>query len=120
MARLLPAVVVDVAYHVTQRGNSRQLILATDSERGVYLDLLGGTVVTQFENPATLPHPASCHNGHMIRPQRLPKGVNKRPHSIARLSLGEYADPSVEPKNPGTVAIVRHNRKLTKTAKPDS
>jgi putative transposase len=33
-------VVADVAHHVTQRGNARQFLLATDSERMVYLDLL--------------------------------------------------------------------------------
>ena len=31
---------MDVAHHVTQRGNARQFILASDSERMVYLDLL--------------------------------------------------------------------------------
>jgi hypothetical protein len=40
----LGVVVVDVAYPVTQRGNGGQFILATDSERGVYLDLLGRAV----------------------------------------------------------------------------
>ncbi len=41
MARLPRVVVVaDVAHHVTQRGNARQFLLATDSERMVYLDLL--------------------------------------------------------------------------------
>jgi putative transposase len=32
-------VVADVPYHVTQRGNARQFLLASDSERMVYLDL---------------------------------------------------------------------------------
>jgi hypothetical protein len=32
-------VAVDVAHHVTQRGNARQFILASDAERMVYLDL---------------------------------------------------------------------------------
>src|SRR5215472_6885515 len=40
MARLARVVAVDVAHHVTQRGNARQFILASDSERMVYLDLL--------------------------------------------------------------------------------
>jgi hypothetical protein len=34
-------VVVDVAHHVTEPGNRRQFIPATDSERMVCLDLLG-------------------------------------------------------------------------------
>ena len=40
MARLARVVIVDVAHHVTQRGNGRQFILASDAERMVYLDLL--------------------------------------------------------------------------------
>jgi putative transposase len=40
MARLPRVVVAEVAHHVTQRGNARQFLLATDSERMVYLDLL--------------------------------------------------------------------------------
>jgi putative transposase len=40
MARLARVVAVDVPHHVTQRGNARQFILATDAERIVYLDLL--------------------------------------------------------------------------------
>ena len=40
MARLLWVVVADVAHHVRQRGNGRQFLLAIDSERMVYLDLL--------------------------------------------------------------------------------
>jgi hypothetical protein len=33
MARLARVVAVDVPHHVTQRGNARQFILATDAER---------------------------------------------------------------------------------------
>jgi len=40
MARLARVVIADVAHHVTQRGNSRQMILSSDAERQVYLDLL--------------------------------------------------------------------------------
>jgi len=40
MARLARVVAVDIAHHVTQRGNARQFILASDTERMVYLDLL--------------------------------------------------------------------------------
>ena len=38
--RLGRIVVVNVAHHVTQRGNGRQFILANDDERSVYLSLL--------------------------------------------------------------------------------
>lgn len=40
MARLALVVAVDVAHHVTQRGNRREYILSSDAERMVYLDLL--------------------------------------------------------------------------------
>ncbi len=40
MARLPRVVCADVAQHVTQRGNGRQFVLASEAEREVYLDLL--------------------------------------------------------------------------------
>jgi putative transposase len=40
MARLPRVVITDVAHHVTQRGNARQVILADDADRIAYLDLL--------------------------------------------------------------------------------
>ena len=40
MARLPRIVVADVAHHVTQRGNARQVILGNDPDRVAYLDLL--------------------------------------------------------------------------------
>jgi putative transposase len=40
MGRFARVVIAEVAQHVTQRGNGRQFLLATDSERMVYLDLL--------------------------------------------------------------------------------
>src|SRR5712692_6589491 len=44
MARLARIVVVNVPHHVTQRGNARQFLLASDGERLVYLDLLRGSL----------------------------------------------------------------------------
>jgi len=40
VARLARVVAVNVPHHVTQRGNARQFILQSDSDRLVYLDLL--------------------------------------------------------------------------------
>jgi len=40
MARLPRVVVADVPHHVTQRGNARQVILASDADRVTYLELL--------------------------------------------------------------------------------
>ncbi len=39
MGRFARVVVTNVAHHVTQRGNARQFLLASDAERLVYLDL---------------------------------------------------------------------------------
>jgi putative transposase len=39
-ARLPRVVIVDVPHHITQRGNARQVILASDAERVTYLELL--------------------------------------------------------------------------------
>ena len=38
--RFARIIALDVAHHITQRGNARRFILETDTERGVYLDLL--------------------------------------------------------------------------------
>ena len=40
MARLPRVVIVDVAHHVTQRGNARQLVFDCDADRITYLELL--------------------------------------------------------------------------------
>src|ERR1700690_36453 len=40
MARLPRVVIVDVPHHVTQRGNGRQAIFSSDSDRLAYLELL--------------------------------------------------------------------------------
>src|SRR5208337_4280311 len=40
MARLPRVVIVDVPHHVTQRGNARQVIFTSDSDRLAYLELL--------------------------------------------------------------------------------
>jgi hypothetical protein len=38
--RFARVVALDVAHHITQRGNARRFIVQTDTERGIYLDLL--------------------------------------------------------------------------------
>jgi hypothetical protein len=40
MARLARVVVVDIAHHVTQRGNARRFILESDSDKLIYVGLL--------------------------------------------------------------------------------
>ena len=39
MARFAHLVVVDVAHHVTQRGNARQVILSSDGDRVAYFEV---------------------------------------------------------------------------------
>jgi putative transposase len=40
MARFARVVAIDIAHHVTQRGNARRYILSTETDREVYLELL--------------------------------------------------------------------------------
>lgn len=40
MTRLARVIALEVAHHVTQRGNARQFILTSDADREVYPDLL--------------------------------------------------------------------------------
>jgi putative transposase len=40
MARFARVVMADVAHHVTQRGNARQVILSSDGDGATYLELL--------------------------------------------------------------------------------
>ena len=40
MPRVARVVIADVAHHITQRGNGRQFILSSDSDRMVFMDLL--------------------------------------------------------------------------------
>jgi len=40
MARLARVVAVDIPHHVTQRANARRVILESDSDKLVYIDLL--------------------------------------------------------------------------------
>ena len=49
VARLARVVVAEVAHHVTQRGNARQFLLASDAERFAYLDLLREAVRVEGE-----------------------------------------------------------------------
>ena len=61
MPRLPRVVIVDVAHHLTQRGNGRQFILASAAERMVYLDLLRRAVRSHelgyLGNPLILTNP---------------------------------------------------------------
>jgi putative transposase len=64
MARLARVVVADVAHHVTQRGNGRQFLLASDSERMVYLDLLRQAV--QVEGVRVVGYCLMSNHVHLV------------------------------------------------------
>src|SRR5437764_528953 len=40
MARFARVIVPETPHHVTQRGNARRFVLASEEDRGVYLDLM--------------------------------------------------------------------------------
>ena len=78
MPRIARVVIADVAHHVTQRGNGRQFLLATDAERLVYLDLLRQAVrehalgVLGYCLMLNHVHPAwTCRHGVKAGPRSL-------------------------------------------------
>jgi hypothetical protein len=74
VARLARVVAIDVAHHVTQRGNARQYILTSDPERMVYLDLLCQAI--QLHSPSLIGYclrtarfsTAACNDGVFAGP----------------------------------------------------
>jgi putative transposase len=69
MARLGRIAIVNVPHHVTQRGNARQFLLASDEERLVYLELLRRYV--RLHQLSLLGYCLMCNHVHLIVvPQR--------------------------------------------------
>jgi hypothetical protein len=64
-------VVVDVAHHVTQRGDGGQLILTTDCERMVRLDLLGQVV--KFHGVAAVGYCLMSNHTHVQPRAAVPR-----------------------------------------------
>ena len=64
MGRFARVVVAKVAYHVTQRGNARQFLLASDAERLVYLDLFRAAV--QLEGLSVLGFCLMSSHVHLV------------------------------------------------------
>ena len=70
MARLARIAIVNIPHHVTQRGNARQFLLASDAERLVYLQLLRRYV--QLHELALLGYCLMSNHVHLIVvPRRL-------------------------------------------------
>jgi putative transposase len=64
MARLPRVVIVDIPHHVTQRGNARQVILASDADRVTYLELL--REYSQFYALSVLGYCLMSNHVHLI------------------------------------------------------
>jgi putative transposase len=64
MARLPRVVVVDVPHHITQRGNARQVILANDTDRITYLELLRQS--SELSNLSVLGYCLMSNHVHLI------------------------------------------------------
>ena len=85
MARFPRVVVVDVPHHVTQRGNGRQVILSSDSDRGAYLELL--REYSQFYGLSLLGYCLMSNHVHLIAIPHTPEALAQS----LRLAHGRYA-----------------------------
>ena len=80
MPRIARVVIADVAHHVTQRGNGRQFILASDSERMVYLDLWRQAVREQ--NLSVVGYCLMSNHVHLVVIPRRPEGLAEAFHQV--------------------------------------
>jgi len=79
MPRIARAVIPDVAYHVTQRGNNRQKVFFRDEDRQTYLDLLAEECAAH--RLAVLGHCLMSNHVHLVAipgtKQSLAKAVGR-------------------------------------------
>jgi putative transposase len=85
MPRVARVVIAEVAHHVTQRGNGRQVILATDAERMVYLDLLRQAV--RVQELAVVGYCLMSNHVHVVVIPRRPEALAEAFHQVH----GRYA-----------------------------
>jgi len=85
MARFPRVVVVDVPHHVTQRGNARQAILATDADRTIYLELL--REYSQLHGLLLMGYCLMTNHVHLVAVPRRPESLA---HSLKH-AHGRYA-----------------------------
>jgi putative transposase len=85
MARLARVVAVDVAHHVTQRGNARQFILASEVERMVYMDLLRQAV--QLHPLSVIGYCVMSNHVHLVVVPRTVEALAK----ALKYAHGRYA-----------------------------
>jgi len=75
MARLPRVVIVDVPHHVTQRGNARQVILASDADRVTYLELL--REYSQLYALSLLGYCLMSNHVHLIAVPQTPQALSQ-------------------------------------------
>ena len=79
MARLARVLSADSPYHVTQRGNARQLVFESDADRLVYLDLLRTNC--QVQRLSVIGYCLMSNHVHLIvvprRPESLPLALKQ-------------------------------------------
>ena len=85
MARFARVVVVDVAHHVTQRGNARQVILSSDGDRVTYLELL--RQYSELHGLALLGYCLMSNHVHLIA---VPRGAEALAQALKH-AHGRYA-----------------------------
>ena len=75
MARLARVIAVEVAHHVTQRGNARQYILNVDADREVYLSLLGENL--ERHNASLIGYCLMSNHVHLVMIPRQADALSK-------------------------------------------
>jgi len=88
MARLARVVVVDVAHHVTQRGNARQFILASDGERTVYVHLLRQSL--QHHALSLIGYCLMSNHVHLVMIPRKEEALGRVAHLFSLLCPSPY------------------------------
>ncbi len=73
MARLPRVVITDVAHHVTQRGNARQVVLADEADRLAYLELL--RQYSELYRLSLLGYCLMSNHVHLIAIPRTPEAL---------------------------------------------
>jgi REP element-mobilizing transposase RayT len=111
MARLPRVVIVDVPHHVTQRGNARQVILASDAERVTYLELL--REYSQLYSLSLLGYCLMSNHVHLIA---IPQTAQALGQSLKQ-AHGRYAA-YWNARNPGDRRDVHHLTRLHEVIGP--
>ncbi len=92
MARFARVVAVNVAHHVTQRGNARQFILNSDTDREVYLDLLRENI--EEHHASLIGYCAMSNHVHLVMvPRRIDALAKALKHTHGRYAAywnGKY------------------------------